>query len=119
MISDPFLITLFNEKELYEESFFDLNLIDEEFPFDKIIEKDNECCNNNENKLYNSTIKYIENDSNTENNIFNFCKKKEFELNKCMNNSSEKKLKTIFLIKKTKKTQRRERCKKKKKEKNI
>ena len=56
---DPFFITLFNEKELYEESFFDLNLIDEEFPFDKIIEKDNECYNNKENKLNNSTIKIL------------------------------------------------------------
>ena len=119
ILPDPYFINVFNEKELYEESFFDLNLIDEEFPFDKIIEKDNECCNNNENKLYNSTIKYIENDSNTENNIFNFCKKKEFELNKSMNNSSEKKLKKIFLIKKTKKKPKEERNIKRKKKKKI
>ena len=48
---DPFFITLFKDKELYEESFFALN----------------------------STIKNIENDSNTENNIFNICKKKEIK----------------------------------------
>ncbi len=64
---------------MYEESFFDLNLIDDEFLFDKIIEKDNDCYNNKENKLYNNTIKNIENDSNTENNIFNICKKKEIK----------------------------------------
>ena len=35
----PFFITLFNEKELYEESFFDLNLMDDEFHFDKSLKK--------------------------------------------------------------------------------
>ena len=51
---DPYFINVFNEKELYEESFFDLNLMDDEFPVDKTIAKDNECYNNKENKLNNS-----------------------------------------------------------------